>query len=73
MANLSPNEQMVLKALQNLSARDESKMRTAEEVGQKCDRPKGQVSAALLTLVQKGLVKRRAREKSAGYYLLRNA
>ncbi len=73
MVELTPIEQVVIKTLQNLGATDESKMKTAEEVEKKSDKPKGQINAALMSLVNKGLVKRKVREKAAGYYLIKQA
>ncbi len=71
MADLNPVEQIVLKTLQNLGASDEAKMKTAEEVEKKSNRPKGQVNSALMGLVAKGYVKRKVREKAAGYFLVK--
>ncbi|MEM3030728.1 MAG: helix-turn-helix domain-containing protein [Candidatus Micrarchaeia archaeon] len=69
MAELTPIEQIIVKALQELGATGEDKMKTADDVQKKCNRPKGQVANALTSLVQKGVVIRKAREKAAGYYL----
>jgi predicted transcriptional regulator len=69
MAELTPIEQIVLKALQDIGASDESKMKTADDVQKKCNRPKGQVNNALMSLVSKGVVVRKVREKAAGYFL----
>jgi predicted transcriptional regulator len=68
MAELTPFEEKVLKALVELGASDESKMKTADHVQKKCGLPKGQVANALISLVNKGLVKRVVREKASGYY-----
>jgi len=73
MVELTPIEQLVIKTLQNLGATEESRMKTAEEVEKKSDRPKGQINSALMNLVGKGLVKRKVREKAAGYYLIKQA
>lgn len=69
MAELTPIEEIILKTLQELGASSEDKMKTADDVQKKCNRPKGQVSNALVSLVQKGVVLRKAREKAAGYFL----
>lgn len=69
MTDLTPIEQMIVKALQDLGASDETKMKTADDVQKKSNRPKGQVNNALMSLVTKGLVIRKVREKAAGYYL----
>lgn len=69
MTELTPIEQIIVKSLQEIGAKDESSMKTADDVMKKCNRPKGQVSNALVSLVQKGIVIRKAREKAAGYFL----
>lgn len=69
MVELTPIEQNVLRALQELGASEESKMRTADDVMKKSKMPKGQIANALITLVNKGVVARKAREKSAGYFV----
>ena len=71
MADLNPFEEKVLKALQELGASDENKMKTADHVQKKCGLPKGQVGNALISLVNKGLARRVAREKASGYYYVR--
>jgi len=73
MVELTPIEQLVIKTLQNLGATEESRMKTSEEVEKKSDRPKGQINSTLMNLVNKGLVKRKVREKAAGYYLIKQA
>ncbi len=70
MAELNPNEQLILKALQDLGATKDSSIKTADDVMRKCSRPKGLVTNTLVALVQKGAIKRVAREKAAGYYVL---
>ncbi|MBI4399263.1 transcriptional regulator [Candidatus Micrarchaeota archaeon] len=69
MADLNPIEQMIVKALQELGATDENKMKTADDIAKKTNRPKGQITNTLVLLVQKGVIDRKAREKAAGYYL----
>jgi predicted transcriptional regulator len=68
MVELSPLEQKIVSALQELGATDETKMKTADDVMKKSKMAKGQVTNALVTLVNKGVVVRKAREKSAGYF-----
>ncbi len=69
MVDLTPLEQNVVRALQELGATDESKMKTADDVMKKSKMPKGQIANTLITLVNKGVVVRKAREKSAGYFV----
>jgi len=71
MADLTPIEQVILKAMEELGANGEDKLKTADDIMKKCNRPKGQVSNALISLVQKGVVGRKVREKAAGYYIIK--
>ena len=68
MVELNPLEQKIVGALQELGATDETKMKTADDVMKKSKMAKGQVTSALVTLVNKGVVVRKVREKSAGYF-----
>jgi len=67
---LSPVEEKVLKALIDLGAINENNIKTADHVMKKTNLGKGMVGNALTSLVNKGLVKRVAREKASGYYVL---
>lgn len=69
---LSPVEEKVLKALIELGATSEDKMKTADHVMKKTLLAKGMVGNALTSLVSKGLVKRVAREKASGYYVIQS-
>jgi predicted transcriptional regulator len=71
MVELSPIEQMIVKAMEELGATKEQALKTADDVAKKTNRPKSMVTNALILLSQKGVVKRVAREKAAGYYLLK--
>ena len=46
-------------------------IKTADDITKKSNRPKGLVTNSLVTLVQKGIIKRVAREKAAGYYVIK--
>ena len=70
MVDLNSNEQLVIKALQDLGATKESSIKTADDITKKCSRPKGLVNNVLVALVQKGAIKRVAREKASGYYIV---
>lgn len=70
MAELTDIEQLILEALKELGASSEDKIKSADDVQKKCNRPKGQVTNALISLVNKGVIFRKAREKSAGYYVI---
>ncbi|MGC8478940.1 MAG: transcriptional regulator [Candidatus Micrarchaeia archaeon] len=71
MVELTPIEQAVLKAMQELGATKEDSIKTADDITKKSNRPKGLVTNALVTLVQKNMIKRVAREKAAGYYIVK--
>jgi len=73
MAELNPIESLVVKAMQELGATNENALKTADDIAKKANRPKSLVTNTLVTLAQKGVVKRVAREKAAGYYLVKTA
>ena len=68
---LSPMEKLVVQAMQELGSTSEEKKKTADDIAKRCNRPKGLVTNALVTLSQKNMIKRVAREKAAGYYLIK--
>jgi len=70
MVELNPIEQLIVQALKELGATKDTTIKTADDVAKKVNRPKGMVNNALVSLLQKNVVKRVAREKAAGYYLL---
>jgi predicted transcriptional regulator len=67
---LNQFEERVLKALVELGANSEQNIKTADHIRKKTNLAKGIVGNALTSLVNKGLVKRIAREKASGYYVL---
>lgn len=71
MAELTPIEQAVINAMQELGATKETTIKTADDITKKSNRPKGLVTNALVSLAQKGVIKRIAREKAAGYYIIK--
>ncbi len=70
MAELTPIEEVIVKAMQELGATKDSVIKTADDITKKCNRPKGLVTNSLVSLTQKGVIKRVAREKAAGYYVI---
>lgn len=70
MVDLNPMEQVVVNAMKDLGATKDTTIKTADDIMKKCNRPKGMVTNTLVTLVQKGVIKRVAREKASGYYIL---
>ena len=70
MEDLNPLEQLVVNAMRELGATKDTNIKTADDIMKKCNRPKGMVNNTLVSLVTKGVIKRVAREKASGYYLL---
>ncbi len=68
--DLTPVEQLIIKAMQELGATKDTSIKTADDITKKCNRPKGLVNNSLVSLVQKGVIKRVAREKASGYYII---
>ncbi len=69
MADLTPMEQLIMKAMQDLGATKDTSIKTADDITKKCNRPKGLVNNTLADLAHKGVIKRIAREKASGYYI----
>ncbi|MGC8537646.1 MAG: transcriptional regulator [Candidatus Micrarchaeia archaeon] len=70
MTDLTPVEQLIIKAMQELGATKDTSIKTADDITKKCNRPKGLINNSLVSLVQKGVIKRVAREKASGYYII---
>jgi predicted transcriptional regulator len=68
---VSPNALKVYKALKEMGMVSEEKMTSAERVTQTSKLPKNMALNALQELLTKGLARRKVREKSAGYYLIK--
>ena len=71
MAELTTNAQKVYDALKRIGATGPDSLKTADDVMRTSRLPKGMVNNALMELVAKGYAKRVAREKAAGYYLIK--
>jgi DNA-binding IclR family transcriptional regulator len=71
MAELSSSGQKVYDTLKKLGATNPNTLKTADDVMRAAKLPKGMTNNALMELVSKGYAKRVAREKAAGYYLLK--
>ncbi len=69
--DLTPIEQAIVTAMQELGATKDTVIKTADDIMRKSNRPKGLVTNALVSLVQKGIIKRVAREKASGYYIIK--
>ncbi len=70
MVETTPIEQAIIKAMEEIGATKDSSIKTADDIMKRANRPKGLVTNALVSLTQKGVIKRVAREKAAGYYII---
>lgn len=68
---LNHQEKQIYEALKKLGASAEEKLKTADDIMRTARLPKGMVNNGLQALVQKGYAKRVAREKAAGYFLVK--
>ncbi len=68
---LSANAVRVYKAMKEMGQISEEKMGTAERITQSTKLPKNMALNALQEMQAKGYVRRKVREKAAGYYLTR--
>jgi DNA-binding IclR family transcriptional regulator len=66
---LTPNAEKVFKAMVAAGLVGEEKMMDAQRITNMSKLPKAQTMNALQELERKGYAKRKAREKSAGYFL----
>ncbi len=71
MTDLTPIEQTIIEAMKELGATKDTVIKTADDITKKSNRPKGLVTNALVSLANKGVIKRVAREKAAGYYIVK--
>lgn len=70
LVELTDDEKKVVEAMKSLGAISEDKLKDADAIAKAAMIPKGKASNTLLLLVNKKFVKRVAREKAAGYYLI---
>jgi DNA-binding IclR family transcriptional regulator len=70
MVELTEIERRVIEAMKSLRATEDN-LKTADQIAKTAMLPKSRAANALLTLVSKKIVKRVARGKAPGYYLLR--
>lgn len=67
---LTEDERKVVEAFKMLKATEENKLKTVDHVAKAAMMPKGKVANIIMSLLNKKVVKRVAREKAAGYYLI---
>ncbi len=70
MVELSMNAKKVYEAMLALGATSEEKGKSADQIMEKARLGKGQVNAGLQELVNKGIVKRKAKQKRAKYWIV---
>jgi len=70
-ADLTPAGKKVYDAMKKLGATSPDSLKTADDVMRASGLPKGMSNNALQELVAKGYAKRMAREKAAGYYVVK--
>ncbi len=69
LEGVSDRAQKVYQAMKDAGLTAEDRMRDAEQITHLAKLPKNFVLQALQELLSKGYVRRRAREKAAGYYI----
>ncbi|MCL4335177.1 MAG: transcriptional regulator [Candidatus Thermoplasmatota archaeon] len=71
MADMSDNARKIYDAMKRIGASSEDKLKTADDIMKAASLGKAVVAASLQELQNKGYVKRVARQKSAGYYIVK--
>ena len=69
MVELTEDEKRIVEVLKSFGAKSEDKLKDTDALARTALLPKGKVANLLLSLVNKKVVKRVAREKAAGYYI----
>jgi predicted transcriptional regulator len=70
MIELSDDEKKVIEAMRMLKAVAENQIKDVDQIAKTAIMPKGKVANIITNLVSKKIVKRIAREKAAGYFLV---
>lgn len=73
MVELTDDEKRIVEAMKTLRAISENQLKDADQIAKASMMPKGKVSNLLINLANKRVVKRVAREKAAGYYVIPGA
>lgn len=71
MDELTPNARKVYDAMKKIGASSDDKLKTADDIMKASYVGKALVASALQELTGKGFAKRVARQKSAGYFLIK--
>jgi len=69
MVELNPIEESIKTTMVDMGANSDEKARTADDIMKRCNKPKGLLTNTLMSLVNKGVVKRVAKEKAARYFV----
>ena len=70
MVDLTDDEKKVVDAMRLLKAEAEDKLKDVDQIAKTVMMPKGKVANMIVNLVNKKVVRRIAREKAAGYFLI---
>lgn len=70
MVELTDDEKKIVEALKAFGATEPDKLKTADDIARKAAMPKNIAANRLVEMANKKILKRVAREKSAGYYVL---
>ena len=70
MAELTDDEKKIVEVMKSFGAKSEDKLKDVDSIAKASLMPKGKVANVILNLVNKKIIKRIAREKAAGYYLI---
>ncbi len=71
MVDLSGNAEKIYNSLNAMGVVSEEKVKTADDIMKKASVGKGLVNSGLKELIDKKVVKRVARQKSAGYFIIK--
>ena len=70
MVELTDDEKKVVEAMKSLKAIAENQLKDVDQIAKTSMMPKGKVANIIIGLVNKKVVKRIAREKAAGYFVI---
>ncbi len=70
MVELTEDEKRIVEVFKSFGAKSEDKLKDVDAIAKSAMMPKGKVANVIVSLVNKKVVKRIAREKAAGYYLV---
>ena len=70
MVELTDDEKKIVEVLKTFGARSEEKLKDTDSIARAAMMPKGKVANVMLSLVNKKVLKRIAREKAAGYFII---